>query len=442
MAATTDEAQRELPDAVVEDILLRLDAGADVVRASAACRGYRRITCDRAFLRRIRLRPPHPPPVVGAFDSEPLGDDDAASHFHLVESPHPSAAAALAVARAADLTFSFLPGPVGSWRVRDVRDGRVLLSRPGNAGSSSDDLVVCDPVHRSYVQIPPIPDGLADAPRRYGALEMEHFLAPAGGDDDADDGGCSSPPPLRVISNAQCAWKIEALVFSSATGDWQHIATCNFNGNYARIKDPDTFERHYANGCFYWTHFNRITIIVFDTRSMMFSDVIRPYELQRRGCLQRRSLAVVDAGNGVPGLVAIVGRKLDLYRQQDERYKNWQYERTILLTYGYRWRIMGASKGVLLLRAQCLEPQETAYSYYFTMDLQTCHLEWVCTTDQTVMIHHLYARHPPPFSAPSIADGENPILLATLFSSLLYIWVLIWCASFRCQPILFPCIPT
>jgi hypothetical protein len=172
MAATTDEAQRELPDAVVEDILLRLYVGADVVRASAACQAYRRITCDRAFLRGIRLRPPHPPPVVGAFDSEPLGDDDATSHFHLVEPPHPSAEAALAIARAADLTFSFLPGPVGSWRVRDVRDGRVLLSRPGNADSSSDDLVVCDPVHRSYVQIPLIPDGLADAPRRYGALEL------------------------------------------------------------------------------------------------------------------------------------------------------------------------------------------------------------------------------------------------------------------------------
>ncbi|CAN6334965.1 unnamed protein product [Urochloa humidicola] len=69
----------ELPDAVVEDILLRLDAGADVVRASAVSRAYRRVSCDFAFLRRVRVRPPHPPPLLGAFDS---GTGAGGSHFH------------------------------------------------------------------------------------------------------------------------------------------------------------------------------------------------------------------------------------------------------------------------------------------------------------------------------------------------------------------------
>ncbi|CAL5092385.1 unnamed protein product [Urochloa decumbens] len=422
--AATEEAARELPDTVTEDILLRLDAGADVVRASATCRAYRRVACDLPFLRRVRLRPPHPPPVLGAFAAEPLlgdGGGAAGSPFHPAAPPHPSASAALAVARAADLAFSFLPDPAGgAWRVRDVRDGRVLLSRSRRraaaaGGNNSDDLVVCDPLHRRYIQIPHVPKGLANSPRRYGALELELFLAPAAADS-----------ALQVIANALCARKMGTLVFSSATGEWRHAAMFNCNGDrYARIKDDlASFARHYANGCFYWTHHNRDVIIVLDTRAMefSFSTVYRPSALRLPECRRRQSLAVVDAGgDGKPCLVAVVGTRMNVYWLQSVYYGTWRHEKTTLLPEGYHWYVMGASEGVLLLRGRHSQSEEMADSQYFTMDLQTWSLEWMCTTDHTIMLNHLYAKHPPPLSPPSISDGENHTCWFSLLLAVSYI---------------------
>ncbi|CAN6334971.1 unnamed protein product [Urochloa humidicola] len=404
--APREEPPRELPDAVMEDILLRLDAGADVVRASAISRAYRRVSCDFAFLRRVRVRPPHPPPLLGAFDS---GAGGGGSHFHPAVPLHPSASAALAVARAADLAFSFLPADPagGAWRVRDVQDGRVLLSRPRAAvGDNSDDLVVCDPLHRRYIQIPPIPNSLVDARRRrYGALELELFLSP--------DAAAGDESPLRVICNVLCSRKIETLLFSSATGEWRHITMFHFmNDRYARIKDLASLVRHYANGCFYWTHHNKDAILVLDTRAMgfSFSTAYRPSALRLPECRRRQSLAVVDAGDGKPCLVAVVGIRMNVYWLQSVRYGTWRHEKMILLTEGYRWYIMGASEGVLLLRARWSHSEETADWQYFTLDLQTWSLQWMCTTDHAVMLNHLYAKHPPPLSPPSISDGENHVL--------------------------------
>ncbi|CAL4905169.1 unnamed protein product [Urochloa decumbens] len=380
--AATEAAARELPDAVTEDILLRLDAGADVVRASATCRSYRRVACDLSFLRRVRLRPPHPPPVLGAFVAEPLlgdGGGAAGSRFHPAAPPHPSVSTALTVSWVADLAFSFLPNPAGgTWRVRDVRDGRVLLSRSlrragagaAAAGNNSDDFVVCDPLHRRYVQIPM---SLTVSPTLPGATARWNWSS-------------SSPPPLPT----------------------QHS------------RDPASFVRHYANGCFYWTHHNRDAIIVLDTRTMefSFSTVYRPSALRLPECRRRQSLAVVGAGgDGEPCLVAVVGIRMSVYWLQSVYYGTWCHEKTILLPEGYHWYVMGASEGVLLLRGRHSLSEETADSQYFTMDLQTCSLEWMCTTDHTIMLNHLYAKHPPPLSPPSISDGENRTCLFSFIAS-------------------------
>ncbi|OEL33486.1 hypothetical protein BAE44_0005495 [Dichanthelium oligosanthes] len=109
-----------LTDDLLADILIRLPALADLGRASAACPTFRRVIASHSFLRRFRAL--HPRPLLGTVSGR-CGPD-----FLPAQPPHPSAAAARAVAEAADFSCSFLPFP-DRWRCRDIRDGRALLSR-------------------------------------------------------------------------------------------------------------------------------------------------------------------------------------------------------------------------------------------------------------------------------------------------------------------------
>uniref|UniRef100_M8BDG2 Uncharacterized protein n=1 Tax=Aegilops tauschii TaxID=37682 RepID=M8BDG2_AEGTA len=134
-----------IPNELLADIFLRLSTSEDLIRASAACFSFRRLVADRAFLRRFRKL--HPPPLLGFFDYR---------GFHPAEPPHPYAPAASAVADD-DLNFGFLPGSSLDWTMREVRDGRVLLDRPGRHEPLFKETVVCDPLHQQYLLLPPIP---------------------------------------------------------------------------------------------------------------------------------------------------------------------------------------------------------------------------------------------------------------------------------------------
>ncbi|KAJ1266351.1 hypothetical protein BS78_08G144300 [Paspalum vaginatum] len=134
------------PDEILEEIFLRLDAAADVARASAACTTFRRVVSERRFRRRFRSL--HPPPIL---------EPNAPGVFRPFKPPHGSAPAARAFAQAADFTFSFIDTP-RSWQVSDARDGRVLLYRRAKTAAAFPGLMVCDPLHRRYIQLPAIPD--------------------------------------------------------------------------------------------------------------------------------------------------------------------------------------------------------------------------------------------------------------------------------------------
>jgi hypothetical protein len=171
------QAHPPLPDELLEDIFLRLDAADDLARASASCATFRRIVSARSFLRRFRSL--HPQPVLGFLDCS--SHNCCGTQFYQAQPPRKWAPAARAFAQAADLTFPFLRDP-SRWRVRDARDGRVLLAR--TAASSSlifDEFMVYDPLHRQYVEIPPIPVEQT-AFTRYPVetyTYFETFLAPA-----------------------------------------------------------------------------------------------------------------------------------------------------------------------------------------------------------------------------------------------------------------------
>jgi hypothetical protein len=185
----------DLPDEVLEEIFLRLDDASDLARASAVCATFRRVVSARRFLLRVRSR--HAPPVLGFL----CGGGSTSPGFLPAAHPRRAAPSGRALARAADFAFSFLPGPSAQrWRVRDARDGRVLLSQ---WSATFTDLVVADPLHRRYVTIPRIPRLLVTSLADFYMHTFEPFLdpAPASSGKDKDDGDDKDTLPFRVICN-------------------------------------------------------------------------------------------------------------------------------------------------------------------------------------------------------------------------------------------------
>ncbi|KAK3139569.1 hypothetical protein QOZ80_5AG0385340 [Eleusine coracana subsp. coracana] len=136
-----------LTDHLLEEILVRIGAPADLVRASAACKAFHRITTDPAFLRRYRSL--HPPYHLGFVSYQ---------SFMVAEAPRPEAPAARAVARAIDFSRDQLPdrGPRGWFRC-DLRDGRELLMSAVYEGRPVlPALAVRDPLARVYTLLPPV----------------------------------------------------------------------------------------------------------------------------------------------------------------------------------------------------------------------------------------------------------------------------------------------
>ncbi|KAM3391237.1 hypothetical protein ACQJBY_012726 [Aegilops geniculata] len=277
-------ASLAIPDELLVDILLRLPTPEDLIRASAACVSFRRLITDRSFLRRFRKI--HPPPLLGFLDP-------VVRRFHPAVRPHPSAPAAGAVALAADFSFAFLPAPgppfafipapARDWTVREVRDGRVLLDKPRRHDSGDglgplfNEMVVCDPLHRQYLLLPPIPDDMAasvaDQLLIYGQSFADTFLVPPGYDEE-EAATATDETSFRVIWAVLLQAKQMAVVFSSRTGQWRALTRSE------SLPLPDFTwmvhfrSRHYAHGCFYW---------ISELRAMMWPS--RRQAKARFGCL-------------------------------------------------------------------------------------------------------------------------------------------------------------
>ncbi|XP_037470387.1 uncharacterized protein LOC119343624 [Triticum dicoccoides] len=212
-----------IPDDLLPEIFLRLPTPCDLIRASAVCASFRRVVVDRPFLRRYHKL--HSPPLIGFLDFRRV--------FHPAEPPHPSASAAKAVALAADFTLSFLPTPAGDWTISDICGGLVLLKRRDCA-----ELVVCDPLHRRHLLLPPIPEfdewvHSVDKPRTFG-----YQILLVGGDEEA-----SEEAFFRVIYVEFTLHEEAVFVFSSSTGEWRATPSAP--------RSPYSCWLQYAYGCLY-----------------------------------------------------------------------------------------------------------------------------------------------------------------------------------------------
>ncbi|XP_040376852.1 uncharacterized protein LOC121053547 [Oryza brachyantha] len=370
------EAEAQVPDDVVDEILIRLPSRSSLARAAAACSAFRALVSSPRFLRRHRARhgAGEPGALLGSFAFSSEG-----GVFHPAEPPHPAASAARAVAAAADFSFSFLPpSPVEDprkglgWIVRDHRDGRFLLDRVASLDDNVfPELAVCDPLSRRYAVLPPIPEELRDAVDRPlgvigGRRRCEPFLAPC--DADAAD----EEPAFAVIWTARCPRKVVAFAFSSRDG-----------GRWRALPSPECFvwsrhrspfgcpvhavwnRRFYAHGCFYWLDCLAHRWLVLDTRAMELSLV----QIPSPAGYWEEHVAVVEGEDGKVGVFAHdfyhPGGNACLYYYTvvfhgDGEGPRWQLERTVPLpwpaVHGRPYSIRAAVHGSLILEVNDSAP--------------------------------------------------------------------------------------
>ncbi|KAF8702785.1 hypothetical protein HU200_032616 [Digitaria exilis] len=307
-----------LTDDVLAEILLRLPSPRDVARASASCASFRRVVSTRSFLRRFR-RLHAPPPPLGVFCCYPAGSGGgvtaAGSQFHASVPPHPSAPLARAVARSADFSFAFLPPPAADWLVRDCRDGRFLLDRAREDGSTAfTEIAICDPVFRRYRLLPTIPHDLAASVenpyvQRGGgdgdlqSRSSEIFLASRSSDDD-DSVSEEEVPAFTVIWMACCRGKLVAFFYSSESQQWRVLSPPEYYAlSTRRVMGVRLGQRNHAHGCFYWIVALTHRWLVLDTRKMEFSIVDISPVLSGRAMMFSNQITTLESSDGMTTVV-------------------------------------------------------------------------------------------------------------------------------------------
>jgi hypothetical protein len=312
-----------------------------------------------------------------------------------IEPPHRSAPAARALARAADFTFSFLPDAC-SWRPRDSRVGRVVLSRRVANAAACDGLVVCDPLHRRYVMIPPVPDDLTASISQPGTMKnLEHFLAPAGdGKDDKLVGEEESS--FRVICTVTFENTFMAFFFSSANQKWGLItyhSSSSFGG-----------KRSYAHGCFFWMDDSQRYTLMLDTRGMKLSIIDLPPKNYGN-----EQAVIVEAGKGKLGFLTlggIVHHYCQIWRNNGLGAEGWQHCKLIPLpkvsdAFNCIWVLADASERYVTLALENVPRHGGLCVRCFVLDTNTWLFERLCTLNG-LFTGHLYASFPPPLALPSI----------------------------------------
>ncbi|WVZ91241.1 hypothetical protein U9M48_037438 [Paspalum notatum var. saurae] len=282
-----------LTDDLLEEVFVRIESPADLVRASIACVAFRRLIADPSFLRRYRSL--HPPLLLGLLP-------ELCDPLEPTEAPHPSAALAGAVARAADFDFdSYKPSGLGGSYICDVRDGRVLMRFPEDDDGEEIfcQLAVCDPLARRRRLMPPIPDDLLASvqAQKRDLLYLGAFLVPSGDDADANF--------FRVIACTTFTQLVVAFIFSSDTGRWSAGPSMSCDARTLRI--PDEVPPSYAYGCFYWKVDIENKLLKLDMSGMEFSFVDLP-----PGHDESR-VVVVEAGEGRLGMFSGINDCTSLY---------------------------------------------------------------------------------------------------------------------------------
>ncbi|TVU38552.1 hypothetical protein EJB05_11929, partial [Eragrostis curvula] len=288
-----------LTDDLLEEIFLRIGSPADLVRASAARSCFRRIITDPAFLSRYRSL--HPLQLLGFLEGE--------------------------------LDGSLSPAPPVSegtrWRLRDVREGRVLFECSSlvhydyDNFASIPNLAVCDPLTRRYLLLPRIPDDLLASVQLQDIFEFETLLVPT-----RDNQSSTS---FKVMRKIVCRTKMVIFVFSSGPGRWNAVKSISWDALNVRLQGQML---QYAYGCFYWKIDRMNKLLKLDINRMEFSTDDLPPDHARR------NIVIAEAAEGRLGMFSLIHGGTSVHystsvRNEDKRNSEWQMESIIPLPHNY-----------------------------------------------------------------------------------------------------------
>ncbi|KAL6657863.1 hypothetical protein ACP70R_005643 [Stipagrostis hirtigluma subsp. patula] len=347
----------DLTEDLLEEIFLRISSPADLTRASTSCVSFRRLITDPTFLRQYRSL--HPPLLLGFLDSwSPFV-------FQPAEAPHPNAPAARALATAADFSFNYLPPARWfSWSVYDVLDGLVLLSCKDHCGESVlPELVVCDPLSRRYLLLPPMPD---DQVKGLNLTYWDVFLTPSADEDDEAS--------YSVTTVVYCPTKSVVFVFNSGSDSWRVVTPSGWDIlGLSGPEYPLLFCHCYAYGCFFWKARSANKLVRLD-KNMEFSAIDLP------PAHDEHCNVVVEAGEGRLGLFCHIEDStfLDYYTSmQSETQKTieWQMKSKIPLPV-HDLCIVRAPQGYIFLLSDP-RVRETVQTTCFSLEIKTLKIEKV-----------------------------------------------------------------
>ncbi|WVZ91216.1 LOW QUALITY PROTEIN: hypothetical protein U9M48_037419 [Paspalum notatum var. saurae] len=337
----------DLPVDLLEEILLRLDDVAGLIRASAVCASFHHVVSGG------RRSTDRPSSDCSAITRTRTGLDC----FYSAEPPSLSAPAARTLARAADFSFSFLSEPITDWVVSDVCDGRVLLSRCAfNAfvvGFVFDKFVIYDPLHSQHVQVPPIPTN--PALMQY----FEPFLLPVAAYGKKHDEGDGDDDPssfqlLCIVVSVNMPGDVHATTTFCYSSKMAYVlwplSTTTTHPIYRDIATWILSRRHYAHGCFYWQFGVHRAMPMLDMHEMKFSKMkFSVVDLPAGNECQHRIIGEIADQDWVGILILGDQHTLDLYsinktcckgRKSNDvvgGYDDWRHDNGIPLLLGYRY---------------------------------------------------------------------------------------------------------
>ncbi|CAD6254702.1 unnamed protein product [Miscanthus lutarioriparius] len=362
---------------LLEEIFLRVASPADLARASTACVSFRSLIADPAFLRRYCSI--HPPLLLGFVSSY---------GFHPAEAPHPSAA----VARAVAFSFDYLPCTTRRhrWHPCDVRDGRVLLKCTRVEVLVYWDLLVCDPLCRRYLLLPPITDDLL------ASIGIQTKNISHSGASFIRSGGIEEDTSFSVIRWMQSNSRLGVFIFSSGSGCWS-VSTSISWGDLGLDEIDLLISSQCVYDCFYWKLTNMNTLIKLDMNSMRFcSIVLLPGH-------EERQIVIVESGESRVAMFSIIyeGTSVDYYtfsQNGSEKSHEWHLKSTIPLPAHYTSEcyIGGPAEGYIFI--QCFPDEEdTKYSAFFSLEIKSFNIERVRRTRFTAFAYP-YFGFPPSMS--------------------------------------------
>ncbi|KAF2915751.1 hypothetical protein DAI22_09g063500 [Oryza sativa Japonica Group] len=295
----------DLPDKLLEHILVRVASPVWLARAAATCKRWRRIVANDNFPFHMDHRLPNP--VAGHYHSRrrPDGRDRSSRLITFVPS---SSAAALGVDARRHFSLDFLPGGRSSWELVDSHGSLLLLAatsstrRRGHRRRLFPDLVVCEPVTRRYKLIPRMEEMKH---QRCLGVFLQGYLT------SSSSNRSSIMSSLRVI----CVVYIE---YSGVSDGMGTVRACVFDGSNSWKPRPRSAcwymfkpswnmakrgihlrgSEHarllgHAAGAVFWAIGGDDTLLVLDKRRTEFEVLRLP------GSVRASELrAIVDGGNG------------------------------------------------------------------------------------------------------------------------------------------------